>query len=54
LYIDVIYFIDKLSKNTQNNECHENPSSGSRVVAWMWTDGQTDRYDDADSRFLKF
>ena len=29
---------------------HENPSSGSRVVQCGWTEGQTERYDEANSR----
>ena len=33
---------------------HENPSSGSRVVLWGRTDGWTNRYDEAKSRFSPF
>ena len=33
---------------------HENPSSGTRVIPYERTDGRTDRYDEANSRFSKF
>jgi hypothetical protein len=33
---------------------HENLSIGSRVVSCGWTDGRTDRHDEANSRFSQF
>jgi len=35
-------FLDRLSEKHINIDFHENPSSGSRLVAW----GQTDRHTD--------
>jgi hypothetical protein len=37
-----------------NIKFHSNPSIGSRVIACGETDGQTDRYDEAKSRFSQF
>jgi len=37
-----------------NIKFHENPSSGSRVVPCGRLDGQTNRHDEADSRFSQF
>jgi len=37
-----VNFLDRFSKNTRNIKFHENPSSGSRVVACGRTDRQTD------------
>ena len=37
-----------------NIKYHENPSSGNRVVLCRQADGQTDRHDEADSRFSQF
>jgi hypothetical protein len=33
---------------------HENTSSGSRVVPYGQTDGQTDKHDEATCHFLQF
>ena len=41
------FFSDRFSKNTQNLNFHEIPSSGSQVV----TCGQSARHDEPDSRF---
>jgi len=37
-----------------NIKFHENPCSGSRAVLWGWTDGRTDKYDEAKRRFSQF
>jgi hypothetical protein len=41
-------------KKYSNIECHENPSSGSRVVACEQTDKQIDRHDKANGHILQF
>jgi len=40
-----------ISKKYSNIKCHENPSSGSRVVACEQTDKQIERYDKVKSHF---
>jgi hypothetical protein len=37
-----------------NLKFHENPSSGSRIVSWGQTDGQTGTYSEADGLFHNF
>jgi len=37
-----------------NIQFYENPTSGSRVVPYVRTDGRTDRHDEANSRFSRF
>jgi len=32
---------------------HENPSGGRHFVPWGWTDRQTKRHDESNSRFAK-
>jgi hypothetical protein len=45
-------FSRQILKNSSNIRFIENRSIGSRVVSCGRTDGQTDRYDKANSRFL--
>ena len=40
-------------RKKSNAKFHENPSCGSRVVPWRRMDGRTDRFDEANSRFLR-
>jgi hypothetical protein len=40
----------QIFEKSSNMKFHENPSSGSRVL-FRWTDGQTDRHDEANSLF---
>jgi hypothetical protein len=48
--MDLEFFLQIFEKSS-NIKFHENPSSGSRVV---YVDGQTDRHDEANSRFPQF
>ena len=45
-------FIDRFSKNTQISNFINILSVGAQV--FMRTDGETDRHDEADSRFSQF
>ena len=41
-------------RKTVKYQFHENPPSRSRIVLWGQTDRQTNRHDEANSRFLQF
>jgi hypothetical protein len=43
-------FSRQIFEKSSSIKCHENPSSRSRIVLW-W---QTDKHDEANSRFLQF
>ena len=43
-----LHFLYRFSKNTQNIKLHENPSCS------MWTAGQMERHDEANSCFSQF
>jgi hypothetical protein len=47
-------FSEQFLEKHSNIEFHENPSSGSCVVPVGRTDRQTDRQDEANSRFSQF
>jgi hypothetical protein len=47
-------FSGQIFEKSSDIQCHENPTSGTRVVPCGRTDGQTDRNDEADSRFSQF
>jgi hypothetical protein len=44
-------FCRQIFEKYSNIKFHENPSSGNRVVPCGWTDGRTDRREEANSRF---
>jgi hypothetical protein len=44
----------QIFEKTSNIKFHENSSRGRRVVPCGRTDGQTDRHDEANSRFSEF
>jgi hypothetical protein len=47
-------FFRQIFEKCPNIKFNENLSSGSRVVACGRTDGQTDKHDEASSRFSQF
>jgi hypothetical protein len=49
-----IQFFLHIFQKYSNAKFHENPPSGNRVVSRGRTDGQADRHDEANSRFLEF
>jgi len=46
--------LEKVFQKYSDIKFCENNFSGSRAVPWGRTDGQTDRHDEANSRFSKF
>jgi len=53
LIFSTIFFLKK-SLSKKNIRIHENLLSGSQVVQYGPTDGQTDRYDKPNSGFVQF
>jgi hypothetical protein len=49
-----IDFATQTFEKYSNIKFHDNPSSGSRAVPYGQTDRQTDKHDEASSRFLQF
>jgi len=49
-----IEFSRQIFEKCSNIEFYESPFNGSRVFPCGRTDGQTDRYDEASSRFSQF
>jgi len=49
-----LQFPRQILEISSNIKFYENPSSLIRVVPCKWTDGQTDSYGEANSRFSQF
>jgi hypothetical protein len=47
-------FSPHILEKYSNTKFQENPSNGSRLVLYGRTDGQKDRYDEANSQFCNF
>ena len=54
LHVKNLEFSEQIFEKCLNTKFHENPSGGSRDVAWEQTDGLKERHDEDSSGFSQF